>query len=46
MLINPQEKLSCKIIDITGITDEMLKDCDTIENVLPKFDLIPTTFPF
>lgn len=37
ILINPQEKLSKKITDITGITDDMLKDCDTIHDVLPKF---------
>jgi len=37
ILINPKEKLSKKIIEITGITDDMLKDCDTIDNVLPKF---------
>ena len=37
ILINPEEKLSKKIIEITGITDDMLKDCDTIKKVLPKF---------
>lgn len=37
VLINPCEKLDSKIIEITGITDEMLKKCDTIDKVLPKF---------
>lgn len=37
LLINPNEKLSNKIVKLTGITDEMLKNCDTIDEVLPKF---------
>lgn len=37
VLINPKEKLESKIIKLTGITDEMLKNCETIETVLPKF---------
>lgn len=37
ILINPKEKLESKIIKLTGITDEMLKDCETIETILPKF---------
>jgi len=36
-LINPEEKLSEKIIELTGITDEMLKDKEKIDIVLPKF---------
>lgn len=37
VLINPQEHISSQITKITGITDEMVKDCETIDTVLPKF---------
>lgn len=36
-LINPERKLSPKIIELTGITDEMLQDQPPIEDVLPQF---------
>ena len=36
-LINPNTPLSADINRITGITDDMLKDCDTEENVLKRF---------
>lgn len=36
-LVNPQRPLSAKITELTGITDEMLKDQPTIERVLPEF---------
>ncbi len=36
-LINPERKLSAKIIELTGITDEMLSDKPTIDVVLPEF---------
>ena len=35
--VNPHRSLSQKIIDLTGITDEMLKDAPGIEEVLPEF---------
>ena len=35
--VNPHEKLEKKIVDLTGITDEMLKDAPDIETVLPEF---------
>ncbi len=35
--VNPGRKLSRNIIDLTGITDEMLKDAPTLEQVLPEF---------
>jgi DNA polymerase III subunit alpha, Gram-positive type len=35
--INPEENLSEKIIELTGITDEMLKNEDTFEKVIPEF---------
>ncbi len=35
--INPNEKLSDKIIELTGINDEMLKDAETEDIILPKF---------
>lgn len=37
VLINPEIKLPSVITKITGLTDEDLKDKDTIDNVLPKF---------
>ena len=36
-LINPNRKLSSKIVELTAITDEMLKDCDNEENVTKRF---------
>ncbi|WIF94677.1 PolC-type DNA polymerase III [Caminicella sporogenes] len=36
-LINPQIKIPEKIVKLTGITDEMVKDKPTIDKVLPKF---------
>ncbi|MBU5293259.1 PolC-type DNA polymerase III [Anaerosalibacter bizertensis] len=36
-LINPERPIPEKIIKLTGITDEMVKDEPTIEEVLPKF---------
>lgn len=35
--VNPEQKLSKKIIELTGITDEILQDKETIEKVLPRF---------
>jgi len=35
--VNPHQRLTQKIIDLTGITDDMLKDASDIEEVLPKF---------
>lgn len=37
MLVKPNQKISKKITDITGITNEMVKDKPPIEEVLPKF---------
>ncbi len=36
-LINPKRKLPEKIIELTNITDEMLKDCADEETVVKKF---------
>ena len=36
-LVNPEMVIPEKIIEITGITNEMVKDCPTIEEVLPGF---------
>jgi len=36
-LVNPQRPISSIITEITGITNEMLKDKSTIEEILPKF---------
>lgn len=37
VLINPQEHISSVITRITGINDEMVKDCKTIDEVFPDF---------
>ena len=36
-LINPHRKLPTKIVELTSITDEMLQDKDTEENVVKRF---------
>ena len=36
-LINPGKKLSKKIVEVTNITDEMLKDKDNEENAVKRF---------
>ena len=37
VLINPEIHISSRITKITGIDDDMVKDCKTIEKVLPDF---------
>ncbi|MBQ9758135.1 MAG: PolC-type DNA polymerase III, partial [Clostridia bacterium] len=36
-LINPQREISPRITELTGITNEMVKDAPTIDAVLPEF---------
>ena len=36
-LINPNKKIPKKITDITGITDDMVKGCPTIDKIIPQF---------
>ena len=35
--VNPEKPIPQKIVEITNITDEMVKDAETIEQVMPKF---------
>lgn len=35
--IRPKKKISARITSINGITNEMVEDCPTIEDVLPRF---------
>ena len=35
--VNPQRQLERRIVDLTGITDEMLQGAPSVEEVMPKF---------
>ncbi|SHH42625.1 DNA polymerase III catalytic subunit, PolC type [Clostridium collagenovorans DSM 3089] len=37
VFVNPERKIPLNIIELTGINNDMVKDAETIENVLPKF---------
>ncbi len=36
-LVNPQRPIPPNITELTGISDEMVKDCRTIDEILPEF---------
>ncbi len=35
--VNPEKPIPYEVVKVTNITDDMVKDADTIENILPKF---------
>ncbi len=35
--VNPEKPISAEVVEVTHITDEMVKDAETIETILPKF---------
>ena len=45
VLINPKTKIPEKITELTGITNEMVSEKETLETALPKLSLIHISEP-
>ena len=37
MMINPEKEIPPEVVEVTHITNEMVKNCPTVDEVLPKF---------